>query len=98
MEFMIIRVEEIAKKKQASMAQIAIAWMLSKDGVFSIAKFIKTYADGRSVLLVVAAPIVGTTSIENLKDIVGGVKIKLNVEEIAYLEEPYRAQPISGHA
>ncbi|KZT33901.1 Aldo/keto reductase [Sistotremastrum suecicum HHB10207 ss-3] len=72
------RVEEIAKKKGASMAQIAIAWILSKD--------------------VVAAPIVGTTSIENLKDIVGGVKIKLSAEEIAYLEEPYRAQPISGHA
>ena len=45
------RVEEIAKKKGATMAQIAIAWSLSKPGV--------------------TAPIVGTTSLKNLEDIIG---------------------------
>lgn len=45
------RVEEIAKKKGVSMAQIAIAWNLAKPGV--------------------TAPIVGTTSLANLEDILG---------------------------
>lgn len=63
------RVEELSKKKGVSMAQIAIAWELSKD--------------------VVAAPVVGTTSLENLKDILEGVHLKLTDDEIKYLEEPY---------
>lgn len=45
------RVDEIAKKKGVSMAQIAISWTLSKEGV--------------------SAPIVGSTSIKNLEDILG---------------------------
>lgn len=44
-------VEQIAKARGVSMAQIAIAWVLSKPGV--------------------TAPIVGTTSLDNLKDIIG---------------------------
>ena len=44
------RVEEVAKKKGVSMAQIAVAWTLAKDGV--------------------SAPIVGTTSLSNLEDII----------------------------
>lgn len=45
------RVDDLAKKKGISMAQIAIAWVLSKEGV--------------------TAPIIGTTSLDNLKDILG---------------------------
>ena len=45
------RVEELAKKKNATMAQIALAWSLSKDGV--------------------TAPIVGTTKLDNLKELIG---------------------------
>lgn len=45
------RLEEIAIKKGIRMVQVAIAWMLSKDGV--------------------AAPIVGTTNLDNLRDILG---------------------------
>jgi len=71
------RVEEIAKKKGISMAQVAIAWILSKEGV--------------------TAPIVGTTSLDNLKDILAGVHVTLTEEEIKYLEEPYEPQPILGH-
>ena len=44
-------VEEIAKKKGVSMAQIALAWMLTKPGV--------------------TAPIIGTTKLANLEDILG---------------------------
>ena len=45
------RVEELAKKKGVSMAQISMAWILGKPGV--------------------TAPIVGTTSLKNLEDILG---------------------------
>jgi len=71
------RVEELSKKRQYSMAQIALAWILAKDGV--------------------TAPIVGTTSLDNLKDLIAAIKIKLSEEDIKYLEEPYRPQAASGH-
>ena len=50
------RVEEIAKRKNISMAQVSIAWMLSKEGV--------------------SAPIVGSTCLKNLEDIIGGYLIR----------------------
>ncbi|KAL4244349.1 NADP-dependent oxidoreductase domain superfamily protein [Abortiporus biennis] len=73
----ISRVEEIAKKKEISMAQVAIAWSLARDGV--------------------TAPIVGTTNLNNLKDIIGAVHMKLTEDEIKYLEEPYQPLAITGH-
>ncbi|KDN43168.1 hypothetical protein RSAG8_06321, partial [Rhizoctonia solani AG-8 WAC10335] len=73
----ITRVEALAAAKGVSMAQISVAWMLSKDPV--------------------AAPIVGTTSLKNLEDILGGVHVKLTEEEIKSLEEPYQPQSITGH-
>ncbi|KAI0927809.1 hypothetical protein AcW1_005231 [Taiwanofungus camphoratus] len=72
------RVEQVAKKKGISMAQVAIAWVLSKPGV--------------------TAPIVGTTSLDNLKDIIGAASVTLTEDEIKYLEEPYQPQSILGHA
>jgi aryl-alcohol dehydrogenase-like predicted oxidoreductase len=45
------RVEKIAKARSVSMAQVAIAWSLSKD--------------------VVSAPIIGTTKLSNLYDLLG---------------------------
>ncbi|TFY83901.1 hypothetical protein EWM64_g85 [Hericium alpestre] len=45
------RIEEIAKKHGRSMAQVSLAWVLSKD--------------------VVTAPIIGTTSLDKLKDLIG---------------------------
>ncbi|KAF7312480.1 Aldo-ket-red domain-containing protein [Mycena indigotica] len=71
------RVEEVAKKHGVKMAQIAIAWSLSKDGV--------------------SAPIVGTTSLQNLFEAIDAVHIKLTAEEIKYLEEPYQPMAILGH-
>jgi len=46
----------------------------------------------------VTAPIVGTTSLKNLEDIIGGVHVSLTPEEIIFLEEPYKPQSIIGHA
>ncbi|KAI9062620.1 aryl-alcohol dehydrogenase [Trametes sanguinea] len=72
------RVEELAQKKGVTMAQISIAWILSKEGV--------------------SAPIVGTTSLDNLKDIIAGVHVKLTADEVKYLEDPYTPLPINGHS
>ncbi|KAJ7896598.1 NADP-dependent oxidoreductase domain-containing protein [Mycena leptocephala] len=71
------RVEEVAKKRGISMAQVAIAWVLSKEGV--------------------SAPIVGTTSLANLADIIGAIHVQLTEDEIKYLEEPYQPMAIFGH-
>ena len=86
-------VEELAKKKNVKMAQIAIAWSIKKT----------------------TAPIVGSTRLENLKDMIGewrvsresthsnhispsdAVEIQLTDEEIKYLEEPYQPRAIIGH-
>ncbi|KAF5346400.1 hypothetical protein D9758_012750 [Tetrapyrgos nigripes] len=71
------RVEELAKKRNLSMAQIAFAWVAAKDGV--------------------TAPIIGTTSMENLNELIAAADITLSPDEIKFLEEPYRPQPIIGH-
>ncbi|TBU29680.1 Aldo/keto reductase [Dichomitus squalens] len=71
------RIEEIAKKKGVSMAQISIAWCLAKEPV--------------------TAPIIGTTSLENLEDILGSLDVKLTDEEIKYLEEPYQPVQVIGN-
>lgn len=45
----------------------------------------------------VTAPIVGTTSLKNLEELIAAVYITLSPEEIGYLEEPYQPQNIIGH-
>ncbi|KAG8915438.1 hypothetical protein FRC00_004455 [Tulasnella sp. 408] len=71
------KVAEIAEKRGISMAQVALAWSLSKPFV--------------------SAPIVGTTSLDKLKDLVEGVKVKLTEEEIKAIDDLYRPRAISGH-
>ncbi|KAL1726648.1 NADP-dependent oxidoreductase domain-containing protein [Schizophyllum commune] len=76
-EAIVNRVEELAKKKGCSMAQLSLAWIMFKPGV--------------------TAPIVGTTSLENLQDLIGAVDIKLSEEDVKHLEEPYHPQAVIGH-
>jgi aryl-alcohol dehydrogenase-like predicted oxidoreductase len=45
----------------------------------------------------VSAPIVGTTSLDNLKDLIGAVNIKLSEDDVKYLESPYITRAIMGH-
>ncbi|KAN0090861.1 NADP-dependent oxidoreductase domain containing protein [Tylopilus felleus] len=71
------RLEEVAKKKGASMAQMALAWSMAQDAV--------------------TAPIVGTTSLDNLLDLLDAINITLTPEEKKYLEEPYRPKNVIGH-
>ncbi|KAI0806712.1 aryl-alcohol dehydrogenase [Fomes fomentarius] len=70
------RVEELAKRKGVNMAQVALAWVLSKPHV--------------------TAPIIGTTSLSHLENILGGLDVQLSEEEIKYLEEPYQPVPVIG--
>lgn len=91
------RVEQLAKKKGISMAQVSTAWVLSKPHV--------------------TAPIVGTTSLEKLQDLIGmfgqycttmrlnevcfltgALDVELSSDEIKFLEEPYEPRRIAGHA
>jgi len=46
----------------------------------------------------VSAPIIGTTSLEKLKDLIASLDVKLSEEDVKYLEEPYKPQPIHGHS
>ncbi|EIM87557.1 Aldo/keto reductase [Stereum hirsutum FP-91666 SS1] len=71
------RIEEVAKKHDATMAQVALAWTMAKDAV--------------------SAPIIGTTSLEKLEDLLGAVNVKLSEEDIKYMEEPYKPTPLIGH-
>lgn len=76
-EEIVNRVEQLARKKGITMAQVALAWSLSKPGV--------------------SAPIVGTTSLKNLEELVAAVYITLTDDEIKELEEPYQPQAVIGH-
>jgi len=45
----------------------------------------------------VTAPIIGATKLEQLDQAVGALSVRLDAEEIRFLEEPYRPHPIRGH-
>ena len=83
------RVEEVAKKKGVSMAQIAIAWVLANNGLL-IVSFILT--------VVVSGAIVGISSKKRLDEAVAGIDIELTSEEKKYLEEPYLPRQVVGHS
>ncbi|MDH3625553.1 MAG: aldo/keto reductase [Myxococcales bacterium] len=44
----------------------------------------------------VTAPIVGATKLEHLDDATAATAIELSADEVAILEEPYRAHPVKG--
>jgi 1-deoxyxylulose-5-phosphate synthase len=46
----------------------------------------------------VTAPIVGASKPHYLPDALGALSIQLDAETRAYLEEPYRPRPVSGHS
>jgi aryl-alcohol dehydrogenase (NADP+) len=45
----------------------------------------------------VDAPIVGTTKLEQLEELVEAVDLKLSAEHVEKLEQAYRPHPILGH-
>ena len=46
----------------------------------------------------VDAPIVGTTSLEKLEDLVKGCSLELKEEETKAIDDLYEPGPVSGHA
>lgn len=60
------------------MAQVALAWSLSKPYV--------------------SAPIVGTTSIDKLEDVIKGCQVELTKEEVKEIDDLYQPLPIIGHS
>jgi aryl-alcohol dehydrogenase-like predicted oxidoreductase len=78
MKATIARVQGIAEKRGVSMAQVALAWSLSKDFI--------------------SAPIVGTTKLEQLKDMIEGTSLELTEEEVKGIDELYEATNVQGHA
>jgi len=44
----------------------------------------------------VTSPIIGTTKLQHLEDLVGALEVKLAEEDMAYLEEPYRPKRTLG--
>ncbi|KQL36309.1 oxidoreductase [Bacillus sp. FJAT-25509] len=44
----------------------------------------------------VSAPIIGATKTSHLEDSVGALSVKLSIEEVAYLQEPYVPHPVVG--
>lgn len=71
------KIEEIAKARNVSMAQVALAWSLSKPFV--------------------SAPIIGTTSLEKLDDLIAGCSLELSADEIKSIDDLYESGPIIGH-
>ncbi|KAH9067750.1 aryl-alcohol dehydrogenase [Lactarius vividus] len=66
---------------------------ISKKRGISMAKVTLAWSLAR-----VTAPIIGSTSIKNLEELIDGTEITLTQEEIQYLEEPYKARSVMGHA
>jgi len=71
------RIAELAQKKNATMAQIALAWVMTNPTV--------------------SAPIIGSTTIDNIKDLLKGLDIHLTHQETKYISDPYEPQRITGH-
>jgi len=45
----------------------------------------------------ISAPIVGTTSLDKLDDLVKGCEVELTAEEIKEIDDEYKTQSIIGH-
>jgi len=46
----------------------------------------------------ISAPIVGTTSLDKLDDLVKGCEVELTAEEIKEIDDEYKTQSIIGHS
>lgn len=71
----VLRVNELAEKYNATMTQISLAWQFAKG---------------------VTSPIIGATKAKYFNDAVGALQIKLEENDISYLEELYVPHKIVG--
>lgn len=73
----IARMDEVAKRHEAPMADVALAWLWARG---------------------IEAPVVGCNKPSRVDDAVRALDLELSGDEIAYLEEPYRAHDLVGLA
>jgi 1-deoxyxylulose-5-phosphate synthase len=45
----------------------------------------------------ITSPIIGTSKVDHLEEMVESINVKLSDEDTKYLEEPYLPQPVAGH-
>ena len=45
----------------------------------------------------ITAPIVGTTSLDKLDDLIKGCEVELSAEEIKEIDDEYKTQSVIGH-
>jgi len=85
------RVEEIAKKKDVSMAQVALAWAMARSTAPIIGTTsLKNLEDSLGVSACARILCPNNSS-------PAAVKVSLSEEDIKSLEEPYVARSILGH-
>jgi aryl-alcohol dehydrogenase-like predicted oxidoreductase len=70
------RVAEVAVARGVPMAQVALAWVVSRRGV--------------------TAPVIGATRVEQLKDALAAMSLKLSPDEVNAMEAPYVPHPFAG--
>ena len=46
----------------------------------------------------VTAPIIGATKVAHIEEAVGAIDVKLNSDDMARLEAPYKPHPVIGHS
>ncbi|ORY72240.1 NADP-dependent oxidoreductase domain-containing protein [Leucosporidium creatinivorum] len=71
-------IEKVAVARGYSMAQVALAWVMSNPNV--------------------TAPIIGSTKLDSIKELVQATHIKLTDEELQSISSPYQPRQILGHA
>ena len=72
------RAAVIAERRGVKPTQIALAWLVAKQGI--------------------TAPIIGASKLAHLDEAVAALDVRLEPEEIVFLEEPYQPHSILGHS
>lgn len=86
---------------------LTTGWYKGKNGSEAIVGRVEELAKKKGVKMAqiavawslkrVTAPIVGTTKLQNLKEMIEALDIELTEEEAKYLEEPYMPNAVLGH-
>lgn len=67
-----ISIERIAKERNISMAQVSLAWVLNRPGVYWHPTW-RSFTRHLTISAGVSASIVGTTSLQSFSDLIGNV-------------------------
>lgn len=92
------RTDEFAQKMYYNQADYAIAERVNE---LANKRSVKPIQIGLAWLLHqpgITSPIVGVKNLEQLNELVEGLDIQLEQEELAYLQEPYQPKRIYGHS